>query len=206
MAKLFGALCLPLVLFLALPALAAQSEPWSLPNSPAPDVDETFPVNVGDITRRRLWLDEAGDAMVTLINYRNTTPQPSPGGCVSSDLALCLWSNRFKVEVNWGADLDHNGAVESNEYGWARVRAALDGTSGVFWFFTSVNSELFVKVVNACSFVTAHRYWVFVSGLTNVYVWVRVTDTATGEQWSLEKMPGPAFPAVQDTDAFSTCT
>ena len=54
------------------------------------------------------------------------------------------------------------------------------GTSdtGQFWFFSSQNVEMVVKVLNGCGF--NQRYWVFAGGLTNVQVTLTVTDMANG--------------------------
>jgi len=73
----------------------------------------------------------------------------------------------------------------------------------MFWFFTSNNIEVIVKVLNACSF--NQRYWVFAGGLTNVAATMRVTDTRSGIVRTYLSRQGTAFQPVQDTGAFATC-
>jgi hypothetical protein len=75
--------------------------------------------------------------------------------------------------------------------------------TGMFWFFSENNLEVIVKVVNGCVF--NQRYWVFLSGLTNVAVTVRVTDTQTGILHSYTNPQNVAFQPIQDTAAFATC-
>jgi hypothetical protein len=77
--------------------------------------------------------------------------------------------------------------------------------TGLFWFFTANNIEAIIKVVNACTFADAPRYWVFAGGLTNVQVVLTVTDTQTGTVRTYTNPQGTAFAPIQDTNAFATC-
>ena len=79
----------------------------------------------------------------------------------------------------------------------------LTGDTGYFWFFDAGNVEAIVKVLNACGLNS--RYWVFASGLTNVEVTLRVTDTFNGITKTYLNPLGTAFQPVQDTTAFATC-
>ena len=72
---------------------------------------------------------------------------------------------------------------------------------GQFWFFSPDNVELSVKVLNGCA--VNNHFWVFASGLTNVEVVLRVTDTQTGETHTYFNPNGQAYAPVQDTSAFS---
>jgi hypothetical protein len=49
------------------------------------------------------------------------------------------------------------------------------------------------------------RYWVFAGGLTDVRVWMNVTDTLRGAGKSYENPQGTPFQPIQDTNAFSAC-
>jgi fructoselysine-6-P-deglycase FrlB-like protein len=80
---------------------------------------------------------------------------------------------------------------------------AQNGDSRQLYFFDPDNTELTVKVLNACG--VNGRYWVFASGLTNVQVLVTVTDTQAGRVRQYFNPRGKAFAPVQDTDAFATC-
>jgi hypothetical protein len=82
---------------------------------------------------------------------------------------------------------------------------AIPGTSdtGQFWFFSSQNVEMVVKVLNGCGF--NQRYWVFAGGLTNVAVTMNVTDMANGTVKTYTNPANTAFQPIQDTSAFATC-
>ena len=77
--------------------------------------------------------------------------------------------------------------------------------TGLFWFFSANNIEVIIKVVNACTFAAAPRYWVFAGGLTNVQVVLTVTDTSNGMTRTYTNPLNTAFAPIQDTDAFATC-
>ena len=77
------------------------------------------------------------------------------------------------------------------------------GDSGQLYFFDPDNTELTVKVLDACG--VNDRYWVFASGLTNVEVLITVTDTQAGRVRQYFNPRGRAFAPVQDISAFATC-
>jgi hypothetical protein len=60
-----------------------------------------------------------------------------------------------------------------------------------------------IKVLDACSF--SDTFWVFAGGLTNVEVYLRVTDTKTGELQTYGNPLSTPFQPIQDTSAFATC-
>jgi hypothetical protein len=76
--------------------------------------------------------------------------------------------------------------------------------AGTFWFFDPDNPEVFVKVLDAC-FEPFRHYWVFAAGLTNVETNLLVVDTYSDQSRRYDQPLGPAFVAVQDTQAFATC-
>ena len=116
--------------------------------------------------------------------------------CIPTTTALCLGAGgRFQVEASWripGGDEGHGVAIPFRE------------DTGLFWFFDSSNVEVIVKVLDACA-EPFDRFWVFASGLTNVEVQLRVTDTATGEVRVYDNPQGQRFQPIQDTQAFDTC-
>jgi hypothetical protein len=117
----------------------------------------------------------------------------STATCTSSDTALCLNADRYKVETEWqtatGSGIGH--AVE------------LTADTGYFWFFNHDNVEVVVKVLDACG--VNSRYWVFGAGLTDVQVTLRVLDTKSGTIRTYTNPLGTAFKPLQDTNAFPTC-
>ncbi|MGH9362982.1 MAG: hypothetical protein ACRD2T_13795, partial [Thermoanaerobaculia bacterium] len=80
----------------------------------------------------------------------------------------------------------------------------LTDDAGYFWFFAPENIEMTVKVVNACV-PQFNRFWVFLSGLTNVQVVTTVTDTKTGQVKTYTNPQGRPFRTILDTQAFATC-
>jgi len=120
----------------------------------------------------------------------------NPSACTANATTLCLNNGRFRVQVTFATPQGQTGS------GMA-VPETTD--TGLFWFFSANNIEAIIKVVNACSFVSAPRYWVFAGGLTNVQVTLTVTDTQTGTVRTYTNPQGTAFAPIQDTNAFATC-
>lgn len=118
--------------------------------------------------------------------------QEAASTCVQSDTAMCLDGSRMKVEASWSTPTGNQSGV-----GHA-VRLTAD--SGYFWFFNAANIEVNVKAINACGAFSSH--WVFASGLTNVQVTLKVTDTFTGKTRTYTNPNGTAFLPIQDTSAF----
>ncbi len=80
---------------------------------------------------------------------------------------------------------------------------ALTPDSGYFWFFDPTNVELTLKVLDACSLNS--KFWVFLSGGTDVQVTLTVTDTQTGTVKILHQSVNHTFLTVTDTSAFGNC-
>lgn len=109
--------------------------------------------------------------------------------------ALVLGDGRFAVTATFQAP---GGAVSP------AIPVPLTRETGYFWFFESDNVEVVVKVLEACP--VNERIWVFAAGLTNVAVELSVEDRLGGVAWSRSLAAGPAFPPIQDTAAFTTCS
>lgn len=136
---------------------------------------------------------KSGRALAEHIAHGFMNPVTAPGPCTPGATTLCLAGGRFRVEARWRtADASGSGNA-----------AALGSDSGRFWFFDDDNTELTVKVLDACS--AFDRYWVFASGLTDVEVLLTVTDSQTGKTRRYFNPRGTAFAPVQDTSAFATC-
>jgi hypothetical protein len=115
--------------------------------------------------------------------------------CLDGGPVLCLGQGRFRVTAAW--KLKPPGAAGTGK------GAQLTGDSGTFWFFDPANVELTVRIVNGCA--ANGRYWVFLSGLTNVQVTVTVTDAKTGKAKTYVNPLNTTFVTRLDTTAFSTC-
>ena len=111
-----------------------------------------------------------------------TGPGPPP--------ALRL-SGRFNVEVTW---YDFAGGTGFG------TPVKFDVRSGRFWFFHADNPELVVKFIDACA--PFGRWWFFASGLTNVGVEIRVTDSGLLQEKIYSNPTGQPFQPILDTDGF----
>jgi CSLREA domain-containing protein len=111
--------------------------------------------------------------------------------CLPGAANLCLQGGRFRVTATW-----KTAAAEGDAQS-----VPLTSDTGAFWFFNPTNLELTLKVLDGCA--VNSRYWVFVTGLTDVQVDVRVEDTLTGESWTHTHPAGTAFQPRLDTGAFA---
>ncbi len=116
----------------------------------------------------------------------------STAACASNATALCLNGGRFRASVTWTKPDGTSGAGQA---------VGLTADTGYFWFFSSNNVEMVLKVVDGRPL--NQRYWVFAGGLTNVQVVITVADTEAGTTKIYTNPQGTAFQPVQDTAAFS---
>lgn len=143
------------------------------------------------------------DALFAGQLYVNVHSPAQPGGevrgqidgCFNGPVGLCLGERgRFQVTANW-ADFDGNSD--------SATALPLSDDSGTFVFFDEANVELLIKVIDGCNF--NDRFWVFLSGLTNLEVALTVEDTWTGITTTYDNALGEAFEPVLDIEAFATC-
>lgn len=111
----------------------------------------------------------------------------------SGQPSVYLRGGRYRVTATFEAFGETGRALGKN----------LTDESATFTFFGDENVELVLKVIDACTF--NDRYWVFVSGLTDVPVEVLVEDLETGTSETYTSIGGSAFEPILDTNAFSTC-
>jgi len=130
------------------------------------------------------------------------TPTPAPrqtpiggAGCATSLTQLCLNRGRFSVSSTW---------QEASGTGGVGSAVQLTDDTGYFWFFDDSNTEIVVKVLDACS-TSARAYWVFAAGLTNLGVTMTVYDTLTGRTRHYSSPVNRPFAPIQDTEAFEVC-
>jgi len=91
--------------------------------------------------------------------------------CTPSATTHCLTANRFAVSVSWKNPYD-GGSTGVGQ------TVPLTGDSGAFWFFTSSNLELAVKVLDGRA-ANGH-FWVLYGAMSDVEYTLTVTDTVTG--------------------------
>ncbi|HVT14753.1 MAG TPA: hypothetical protein VHQ90_01060 [Thermoanaerobaculia bacterium] len=132
------------------------------------------------------WLSLGADPN-TLTLFARRFRLAAAGTCSSSATALCLQRNRFLVEASWQT-ADGSGTGQA---------IPLTSDTGGFWFFSSSNVELLVKVLDGCGLTGS--YWVFAGGLTNVGVTLGVTDMVTGQTRTYRSTAGTAFQPILDT-------
>lgn len=116
--------------------------------------------------------------------------------CMPDATTHCLAGGRFEVKADWtapnGDEGDGNAILASD-------------TSGEFWFFAADNTEVLVKVIDACDLPGFGNFWVFAAGLTDVELTVEVRDTVSGQMREYDNDQGQPFAPVLDTAAFDTC-
>ncbi len=88
--------------------------------------------------------------------------------CAPGPTDLCLTGGRFRVSVTWkqGTNQGSGQAVP------------LTSDTGYFWFFSPMNVELTLKVIDGRG-LNGH-FWVFYGALSDVEYEITVTDTQTG--------------------------
>lgn len=126
--------------------------------------------------------------------YLIITPAAAQALCTPSATTMCLQNNRFSLTVNWQT---------STSSGMGQVASCGTSDSGLFWFFSSTNWEMMVKVLNACSL--NNRFWVYTGVTTDVGWTMTVTDTFTNTTKTYYSPRGTASCPILDSSAFATC-
>ncbi len=125
-------------------------------------------------------------------NFRGVFQLSGNGSvCAGSNDTLCL-GGRFKVQVNW--------RVRSQGTSGAGQAVLMSAETGAFWFFSSNNIELVVKVLDGRA--VNNKFWVFYGALSNVEYTITVTDTQTGAVKTYFN-PSGTLGSVADTAAFT---
>src|SRR5712692_5778766 len=112
--------------------------------------------------------------------------------CVADAMTLCLNGGRFQVRVNWRVPAQGTSGVGN--------AVTLTSDTGYFWFFSSNNVELVIKVLDGRA--VNGMYWVFYGALSDVAYTITVTDTATGAVRAYSNVSG-TLASVADTAAFA---
>ena len=138
-----------------------------------------------------LCLDPASGRLAAATYGRGMWELKAAPPCVADATTLCLNANRFRVQVDWvAANIGQTGVGQS---------APLSSDTGSFWFFSSGNLELNIKVVDGRA--VNGRFWVFFGALSDVAYTITVTDTQTGLQRTYTNPQG-RLASVADTSAF----
>jgi hypothetical protein len=111
------------------------------------------------------------------------------GTCAPTSTSLCLQGNRFRVEATWRDFQGNTGTAQA---------VPLTNDTGYFWFFSSANIELMLKILNGTGL--NHKWWVFYGALSSVEYHITVTDTVTGNVKTYNN-PAGTLGSRADTDA-----
>lgn len=137
-----------------------------------------------DIDQRGLWRGPSNTCDIGAVELTND--------CLTGGSTLCL--DRFRITVTWKTKAGQTGSGQAVQ---------LTRDTGYFWFFNKENVELTIKALNGCAI--NNRYWIFVSGLTNVEVTLTVTDVLRGLTKTYTSPEGKTFETKLDTNAFAVC-
>jgi hypothetical protein len=119
--------------------------------------------------------------------------------CTPNATTACLNANRFMVTVTWVSLSGRTGDEQAATASGNGQAVSLTGDTAYFWFFSSNNVELVIKVVDGRSF--NNFFWVFYGALSNVQYTITVTDTLTGAV-KVYNNPQGNLASVADTAAF----
>ncbi len=138
---------------------------------------------------------DAFDSCHTGRTFREAVPSNSGISRLSAgETGLILGTDRFRVTARWRTEDGTTGEG---------VPVQLTSNSGYFWFFSSSNPEVLVKIVDGCDFNGS--FWVFATGLTNVEVELEVEDLEGGATKTYRNGLGSIFVPIQDIGAFHAC-
>ena len=135
--------------------------------------------------------DPADLVRAELASERSASTESAQTACTPDAQSLCLAASRFKVQVAW--------SVPAQGTSGNGTAVPLTSDTGVFWFFSSDNLELILKVLDAR--VVNNHFWVFYGALSNVQYTITITDTQTGAVKTYVN-PSGNVATVADTSAF----
>src|SRR5579864_4857119 len=116
--------------------------------------------------------------------------------CSASPTQSCLVQGRFNVQIKWTDGQGNTGSGQVVPFG--------TDNSALFWFFSSSNWEMLVKILDGCGL--NQHFWVLSAAVTNVEYTLSVTDTFSGAMQQYSNAQGVSSPAILDTSAFSSCS
>jgi hypothetical protein len=131
----------------------------------------------------------------SISSFLNPAPDTAP--CLAGASTACLQGGRFEAKVEWQT-ASTSGVAQVMSFGGQRAE---NGDSSFFWFFTSTNFEMGLKILNACGL--NNKFWVFISGLTDQGWTVSLRDTATGATKTYSNAVGHLTSTTADTAALS---
>ena len=119
--------------------------------------------------------------------------------CTPNATTACLNANRFMITVTWVTVTSRSGDEQATAASGNGQAISMTGDTAYFWFFSSNNVELVIKVVDGRA--VNNYFWVFYGALSNVQYTITVTDTLTGTVKTYVNPQGN-LASVADTAAF----
>jgi hypothetical protein len=120
----------------------------------------------------------------------------APTVCTPNATTYCANNNRFQVQIIFSAP--SVGITNASAQA-----VSLTGDTGYFWFFTSNNVEVVIKVVDGRA--VNGFFWVFYGALSDVAYTITIVDTQTGAIKTYSNLAG-SLASVADTAAFAGTT
>lgn len=118
------------------------------------------------------------------------------GTCEPGATTLCLFDNRFQVDVSW---VNPRPPLNEGVGTVAPVPSVTSDTTGFFWFFEPDNIELVTKIIDGRT--NNGNFWFFYGALTDVEYTIRVTDTLSGDSRTYHNDPFTQC-GIADVNAF----
>ena len=144
-----------------------------------------------DRTRLRMRDERESRWELQVASIRSYESRPAAVLCEPGPTVLCLQDGRYRVTLDWSTP-DGGGAA-------VRVSDAQTSEAGLFFFFTPVNWEVLVKVLDGCE-VNGH-HWVSAASSTELGLDLVVRDVRAGVERRYVKAAGEPE-AFTDTSAF----
>lgn len=131
----------------------------------------------------------SGNVTIAGKSFSVSQAAASAATCTPDANALCLFGSRFRVTATYS---DYGGGTGTGK------AVPLTSDTGYFWFFTSANVEVVVKIVPFCGSGGSNSVAVYGAGLTDLGITVTVVDTKTGASKSYTNPLGTAFKLIRD--------
>ncbi len=144
-----------------------------------------------DRTRLQMRDERESRWELQVASIRSYESRPAEALCEPAPTVLCLQGGRYRVTLDWSAP-DGSGAA-------ARVSDARTTEAGLFFFFSPVNWEVLVKVLDGCG-VNGH-HWISAASSTDLGLDLVVRDVRAGVERRYMKTAGEPE-AFMDTSAF----
>jgi hypothetical protein len=152
----------------------------------------TAPANTQSLFVAAGGIKDTGSGSAPLTIYvDNLTLRKSK--CGTGPSTLCLAGGRFVVDATF-----RTGASGPTTVAGA---APFTADSGSLWFFDPANLEVNVKILDGCA--VNNRFWVFAAATTDLNVFLRVTDTVTGNVKTYVNAAGHPFTTITDVGTFN---